>query len=1166
MADRFPLIVNPVSKKIEELVSGDNLDLTGNGLIVSGGAGISGQYLKSTGIGLVWDNPGDVYLTATQTLTNKTLQNSIISGAVNTLTNIPNSSLVNSFITINGTQISLGDSVVTPDNNTTYSVSAEDGLTVSQKIIRLTGANPATTDDITLVAGTNVSLSRVNDSITINSSFTDTNTVTEIRGGASGSYVTGQVTIAASGSSAVSQSGNVITINSVDTDTITRIKGGLTGTLVTGDVNLLSGGATSISQSGNDITISSVNTITRLQSSTGGSLVSGDVTISAAGSSTVSQTGNTITITSTDTNTVTRLRGTATGTFESGDITLLGAGSTTITQAGGNITISSTDTDTTYQAGNGLNLIGTSFSIKNNANLLNNRIQKWDSTNSQLVNSTISDDGSTVTVSGNFTVTGTTTTIDATTLVIADSQIELRKGNNIVGADGGIQVNRTTNSSGTVLTYAALQWFESGGFWRVFNGTSGFRLVTETETQTLTNKTLTSPTLTNPSLGVASATSINNLKITTPTAEATLTIANLKTLTCNNTLTFSGTDGTTIGFGNGGTVIYATNKLSSLANTTSAELRGVISDETGTGVLVFNNSPTFVNAVSTSSTTINVFNATATTVNAFGAATSLNLGAAGTGTTTINNNLSVQKNTTLGLLSTDTITIQGTASITNADLNVRGITIGLGLGGNLLNSVFGFASGSNFTTGTQNTGVGYETLFFTNQGQFNTAVGYQAVKTASTGSGNVGVGRRAATATITGSRNVAIGQNALATSTTGNDNVCIGYFAGAGLTGSGNVIIGSAPNEDSTNPAFQPLSQSGNNQLVIASGSNYWIRGDSSYNTTVSSDFNVIGNLNVGGNLVIEGNTTTLNVNTLTVDDKNIELASVQPILGISGTLASNGVITNVNTNNLYVGMTVSKVSGTGAFGVNPKILSIDSDSQLTVTIDSGSFVAGSIVFDAGGANDDTADGGGITILGTTNKTINWTKGTSAFSISENIDLTSGKQYRIGNVLIASGTQIGPSTGSFSLGAGVTASSLTSVGTLTSLTVNGTTNLKQITETSVNNFNSSLAPSSGTLTVDTSAATVVLGDLNASVTTWAFTNVPTVNSKATTVTLIIDGDTAQTYGDACNVNGSAVSGGVKWAGGVAPDATNNYDILTFTIVRDGAGTINVFGSSTVNFS
>jgi len=134
------------------------------------------------------------------------------------------------------------------------------------------------------------------------------------------------------------------------------------------------------------------------------------------------------------------------------------------------------------------------------------------------------------------------------------------------------------------------------------------------------------------------------------------------------------------------------------------------------------------------------------------------------------------------------------------------------------------------------------------------------------------------------------------------------------------------------------------------------------------------------------------------------------------------------------------------------------------------------------------------------------------------------------------------------------------------VSIASTANLTQITETVVNAFNTTLSPSSGTLTVDTSLGTVVLGDLDASVTTWAFTNVPTANSKATTVTLIIDGDTAQTYGDACSVNGSAVSGGVKWSGGSAPTATNNFDIITFTIVKDSAGTINVFGSGNTNFS
>ena len=106
MADRFPLIVNSVSQKIEELVSGDNLDLTGNNIVISGDTG-SGKYLTSNGSVVSWGVPGDVYLTASQTLTNKTLESCVLSGSNNTISNIPNTALVNSGITVNGSTIAL---------------------------------------------------------------------------------------------------------------------------------------------------------------------------------------------------------------------------------------------------------------------------------------------------------------------------------------------------------------------------------------------------------------------------------------------------------------------------------------------------------------------------------------------------------------------------------------------------------------------------------------------------------------------------------------------------------------------------------------------------------------------------------------------------------------------------------------------------------------------------------------------------------------------------------------------------------------------------------------------------------------------------------------------------------------------------------------------------
>lgn len=87
---------------------------------------------------------------------------------------------------------------------------------------------------------------------------------------------------------------------------------------------------------------------------------------------------------------------------------------------------------------------------------------------------------------------------------------------------------------------------------------------------------------------------INNVTITAPANDATLTIANHKTLAVSNTLTFTGTDGSTIACGAGGTVAYQGGTLGQFAATTSAQLAGVLSDETGTGVAVFNTDPTFV--------------------------------------------------------------------------------------------------------------------------------------------------------------------------------------------------------------------------------------------------------------------------------------------------------------------------------------------------------------------------------------------------------------------------------------------------------------------------------------------------------------------------------------------------------------------------------------------
>ena len=145
-----------------------------------------------------------------------------------------------------------------------------------------------------------------------------------------------------------------------------------------------------------------------------------------------------------------------------------------------------------------------------------------------------------------------------------------------------------------------------------------------------------SPTLITPTLGAATATSINGLALTSSTG--TLTIANSKTLTASNTLTFTGTDSSSVAFGTGGTVAYVANKLSVFAATTSSELAGVISDETGSGALVFASSPTLVTptlgaalATSVTATSGNM------TVGAASGNNSVNLVPTGTGTVDVAN-------------------------------------------------------------------------------------------------------------------------------------------------------------------------------------------------------------------------------------------------------------------------------------------------------------------------------------------------------------------------------------------------------------------------------------------------------------------------------------------------------------------------------------------------
>jgi hypothetical protein len=205
--------------------------------------------------------------------------------------------------------------------------------------------------------------------------------------------------------------------------------------------------------------------------------------------------------------------------------------------------------------------------------------------------------------------------------------------------------------------------------------------------------------------------------------------------------------------------------------------------------------------------------------------------------------------------------------------------------------------------------------------------------------------------------------------------------------------------------------------------------------TSVSSNLSVGGNLTLSGDLVVNGTTTTLNARELTIDDKNIELGSVIGKTGLEATLTAGNsvVLTTGNTSGMIPGQVLVKTSGTGAFGTNARVGTISSSTQFTVVNEAGADLnhsaTGSIIFSVQGANNSTANGGGITLAAGAdgNKTIVWNSTGTNWTSSENWNLASGKEYRI------NGTSVLNST---TLGTNIVNSSLTGVGTITSGTWN----------------------------------------------------------------------------------------------------------------------------------
>lgn len=483
------------------------------------------------------------------------------------------------------------------------------------------------------------------------------------------------------------------------------------------------------------------------------------------------------------------------------------------------------------------------------------------------------------------------------------------------------------------------------------------------------------------------------------------------------------TNATTVNFAGAATSIT----IGATTGTTTVRNASVTLD--GTTLNINGTNP----SISTTNTgTASLFNANLATIN-FGQASDISMG--GTNKKVeVRGNFEVDGNTTLGDASADTITINSnTASVPNSLTFTVDDTV--------TNNISYPIKFRHTTSGTpaNNIGVGIE--FIAETSANNNEVGVTIESQAS----NVTAGQErfdfvvktmnnggtAAQAIRANNNTFTIGASSTATTVNTQTSSALTVTAGAtGVTSVGNTVTVQGGAGGLTSGAGGPLELRGGDASTNGTGGGALLSSGKATGTNIVGTDTIIeagvgtgtgrsgliifktgpagttgstrnplstvltltefgldvpGDIVINGSLTVNGTSTTVNSNTLTVDDKNIEIGSVSAKTGLQATLSTGTAVINLTsgtTVGLIPGMALTKTAGAGVFGASPRVLSIQNTTQFTATVNHAT--AGAITFTVEGASDFTAEGGGITLKGATDKTLSWSRTNTRWESNQN--------------------------------------------------------------------------------------------------------------------------------------------------------------------------------------